>query len=73
MRTTDPGSLPPGAAGADAFADGVADTFGDDDAPVSVVPQAPRTKAATRAMALTDQLSTPLGRPHDGYVIVIIP
>src|SRR5438132_11778378 len=46
MRTTDPGSLPLGEAGADAVADGtplaggVPDAVGDGDAPASVGPQA---------------------------------
>jgi hypothetical protein len=68
MRTTEPGSLPLGAADADVLANGVPDTFGDGDAPASVEPQAPRTRAATRAMALTGLWSRPLGRPHDEQV-----
>ena len=50
MRTAEPGSIPVGAADAD----GVADALGEGDPPASVEPQAPRTRAATRAMAFID-------------------
>ena len=65
IRTAEPGSLPLGAADgdADALADGAAVTVGDGDAPASVVPQAPRIRAATRAMAFTGPIVEPAWSP----------
>jgi hypothetical protein len=56
--TTDPGSLPLGAADGDA----TTAVLGDGDAPANVEPHAPRTRIAANPMDLTPLWSCPLDR-----------